>query len=266
MNLPDLSQYFFINGTRNITAYDLYFPYIERLKLANNTGYLHIIGGDTTNTGGASITLNGKDYPSVGGFINFRVPDAAKTSYKTAISITGDTNTPDLRLDDTYIIRKNSKTSGIYLAGGDGIAGEGSYVIVYGNAHANAGQIRFAVPNAAKDAVTTAAYFTGATDTPTLDMESHKIVDLGTPSASTDAATKGYVDGLRKAGAAASKTDGSTITHGFGSTPTGCLITLSVANEIGAVTAISSTTLTLAIKKRADGSAGTSQTVYWECY
>jgi hypothetical protein len=63
-------------------------------------------------------------------------------------------------------------------------------------------------------------------------------------------------------GAASSITDGATIAHGLGSTPTAVLVLGSAAGEMLAVTAKSSTTFTVAIKKH-DGSAGTSQSVYW---
>ncbi len=72
------------------------------------------------------------------------------------------------------------------------------------------------------------------------------------------------INSLRWA-ATASVADGGSITHGLGGTPTACLTTLTVANEIGAVTALSSTTFTVAIKKRSDGTAGTTQTIYWQC-
>lgn len=66
-----------------------------------------------------------------------------------------------------------------------------------------------------------------------------------------------------KFGAAAALADGGTITHGYGSAPTTAIVIGSVANEIVAVTGLNATTITVAIKKRADGSAGTAQTVYW---
>lgn len=57
--------------------------------------------------------------------------------------------------------------------------------------------------------------------------------------------------------------DGGTISHGLSLTPTKVNVTASVAGEIVSVTSKSATTFTVAIKK-ADGSAGTSQTIYWE--
>jgi hypothetical protein len=127
----DTSGFFFVNGSRNITGYDVYFPYIGRLKTANNTGYLHLVGGETTNTGGGSITLQGADAASSGGYIVFRVPNAAKSSYKTPLYITGNTDTGEIVLADSVTIRRDVNSSGIYLAGGSGTTGgQGSYVIV----------------------------------------------------------------------------------------------------------------------------------------
>jgi hypothetical protein len=62
--------------------------------------------------------------------------------------------------------------------------------------------------------------------------------------------------------ATASVADGGTITHGSGGTPTAVLCTPSVAAEMCSVTAKDETTFTVALKKH-DGTAGTSQTIYW---
>jgi hypothetical protein len=63
-------------------------------------------------------------------------------------------------------------------------------------------------------------------------------------------------------GAAASKSDGDTITHGLGTTPTAVFLTGSVAGEILSVTTIGATTFTIAIKTPLQA-PGTAQTVYW---
>lgn len=63
-------------------------------------------------------------------------------------------------------------------------------------------------------------------------------------------------------GAAATVADGGTITHGLWTTPTYVLVTPSVADEYAAVTALGATTFTVALTKH-DGTAGTTQTVYW---
>lgn len=62
---------------------------------------------------------------------------------------------------------------------------------------------------------------------------------------------------------ATSVADGGTVTHGHPITPTSVRVTPSTTGEFVSVTAISSTTFTVAIKKH-DNSAGTTQTVYWE--
>lgn len=64
-------------------------------------------------------------------------------------------------------------------------------------------------------------------------------------------------------GAAASVADGGTVTHGLGATPDVVNVTPSVSGEFVSVTAIGATTFTVAIKKH-DGTAGTTQTLYWE--
>lgn len=94
--VPDVSQYFFINGTRNITATKIFTPAGTMYGTTANTDYLQFIAGDTVNTAGASITMHGKDRFANGGYFFIRVPDAAKTSYKTALTISGDTDTPTL--------------------------------------------------------------------------------------------------------------------------------------------------------------------------
>ncbi|MCL5884384.1 MAG: hypothetical protein M1377_03390 [Deltaproteobacteria bacterium] len=65
--------------------------------------------------------------------------------------------------------------------------------------------------------------------------------------------------------ATASVTDNSTIAHGMGFAPSVVTVTGSVAGEIVSVTSIDTTYITVAIKKH-DGTAGTSQTVYWTAW
>ena len=62
--------------------------------------------------------------------------------------------------------------------------------------------------------------------------------------------------------ATTSVADGGLITHGVGSAPTAVFCTPSVAGEMCSVTAIGVATFTVALKKH-DGTAGTSQTIYW---
>lgn len=59
------------------------------------------------------------------------------------------------------------------------------------------------------------------------------------------------------------KADGQTINHGLSGTPDNIHVTGSVASEMISVTAKGATTFTVAIKKD-DGTAGTSQEIYWE--
>jgi hypothetical protein len=63
-------------------------------------------------------------------------------------------------------------------------------------------------------------------------------------------------------GTTASVADGGSITHGFGTTPTNVQASPSISGEFVSVTAIGATTFTVAIKKH-DGTAGTTQTIYW---
>jgi hypothetical protein len=62
---------------------------------------------------------------------------------------------------------------------------------------------------------------------------------------------------------ATSVADGGTVTHSLGATPDVVNVTPSVSGEFVSVTALGATTFTVAIKKH-DGTAGTTQTVYWE--
>lgn len=66
-----------------------------------------------------------------------------------------------------------------------------------------------------------------------------------------------------EASGATSVADGGTVTHGLSATPTKVRCTPSVSGEMVSVTALAATTFTVAIIKN-DGSAGTTQTVYWE--
>jgi len=71
----------------------------------------------------------------------------------------------------------------------------------------------------------------------------------------------GYVN--HNKGIAATIADGGTIDHGLVTTPTTARVSGSVAGEMVAVTALDATHITVAIKKH-DGSAGTTQTIYWD--
>ena len=65
-----------------------------------------------------------------------------------------------------------------------------------------------------------------------------------------------------KSGAAASTADGGSIDHGLSSIPTKIIVTGSVAGEICTVSGITSAHFHVDIKKH-DGTAGTTQTIYW---
>jgi hypothetical protein len=66
-------------------------------------------------------------------------------------------------------------------------------------------------------------------------------------------------------GAATSIGDGGTIAHGLSGTPSVAIVSPSVASEMVSVTGLDGTNITVAIKKD-DGTAGTSQTIYWRAY
>ena len=136
-------------------------------------------------------------------------------------------------------VYRDLDSSYLAIRGGTNVTGKGALMQLFGADHATSpGRISVTVPNTAKDGAVAVIVITGATDTPQLIFY-----------------------GLKR-GAAASKTDGSTIAHGVGQAPVSVVCTASVAGEIISVTAIGATTFTIAIKKH-DGTAGTSQTVYW---
>lgn len=92
------------------------------------------------------------------------------------------------------------------------------------------------------------------------------LADVGFPSQISEQAIRDLCVTALNGGTAASIADGGTIAHGCGSTPTVVSVIGSVANEIVAVTTLDGTNITVAIKKRADGTAGTTQTIYWSAF
>lgn len=64
-------------------------------------------------------------------------------------------------------------------------------------------------------------------------------------------------------GATAAVADGGTIAHGLGLTPGSARVTPSQSGEFASVTGLDATNITVAIKKH-DGTAGTTQTIYWD--
>lgn len=97
----------------------------------------------------------------------------------------------------------------------------------------------------------------------------NRLVSAGGTANLSDAGTTTYsmanagVNPRRNSGAEASVADGGTITHNFASAPTSVRVTCSVSGEFASVTTIGATTFTVAIKKH-DGTAGTTQTIYWD--
>jgi len=84
------------------------------------------------------------------------------------------------------------------------------------------------------------------------------IAGLGSGSVIRD--NVGYVT---EASGATNVADGGTVAHGLAAAPTDVVVTPSVAGEMVAVTALGASTFTVAIKQD-DGSAGTTQDVYWQ--
>lgn len=64
-------------------------------------------------------------------------------------------------------------------------------------------------------------------------------------------------------GAASSVSDGGTIPHGLSHTPTVYFVQATVTGEYARVSAVDGTNLTVAIKKIADDTAGTTQTIMY---
>ena len=166
---------------------------------------------------------------------------------------------------------RNINTSGFLMYGGGTTNGDGALLQFFGSGHATqAGNILFYVPNAAKNNVVQILKIVGNTDTPELDLVTHKIVNVVDPTAAQGVATKNYVDtktvlvSAFKRGAT-SVSDTSTVTHGCGTTPTSVILTGSNASQIYAVTSKSSTTFTVAIKSRT-GATGVTDTVNWMAY
>ena len=67
----------------------------------------------------------------------------------------------------------------------------------------------------------------------------------------------------KRARGATSTADGGTIAHGLSATPTIARTQVSVSGEFASVTGLDATNITIAIKKH-DGTAGTTQTIYWD--
>jgi hypothetical protein len=172
------------------------------------------------------------------------VDDGAQVDHGTLAGLENDDHTRYWDADGDKPVtgttfRRDVDNSFFLMSGGSGIAGNGGILGLYGSTRSPTfGRVALFVPNAAKTANVAVFYADGVTDTPTPVFA-----------------------GLKRG--ATSVSDGGTITHGCGTTPTAVIVVGSVANEILAVTAKGTTTFTVAIKKRADGTAGTTQTVNW---
>lgn len=138
-----------------------------------------------------------------------------------------------------WLLNRDVNDSQLALFGGDVATQVSAGLYCYGGSHpSRGGCFDLYVPNASLDAYILAFSILGNVDA---------------PSPSFAGLTKGST----------SISDGGTITHSCGATPTAVVVSGTIANEIVSVTAKGATTFTVAIKKRSDGSAGTSQTIHW---
>lgn len=98
-----------------------------------------------------------------------------------------------------------------------------------------------------------------------LDVSGNDMTGFSGASAlsNTATATTSRISLAEAEGAAASVSDGGTIPHGLGVAPAVATVSGSIANELVAVTGVDATNITVSIKKRGDGTAGTAQTIYW---
>jgi hypothetical protein len=161
------------------------------------------------------------------------------------------------------ILNRIDDTAYLSIRGGSG-SNPCAALNFYGKDSVKPGELDLYTMNAAHTNFQ-AALVIKAGDVPQILFFGSKLENIGNGSAAQDACTYGQLTGrvpLMKTGAN-SISDGGTITHSLGTTPTTVIAIGSVANEIIAITAKGSTTFTVAIKKRADGSAGTTQTIYW---
>lgn len=141
--------------------------------------------------------------------------------------------------------------SGDDAATGIQIDAGATWIDIVGNVFANLNTgIDTQANNASPSVVITGNAFAGLTTN----------ITVGTSTSNRIRNNIGYIS---EAEGATSVADGGTITHGLSTTPTNVRVTPSTSGEFVSVTAISSTTFTVAIKKH-DNSSGTTQTVYWE--
>lgn len=102
-NLPDLSQYFFRNGTRSMTGTDI--------KRDVNNSYVLVDGGDGTVGYGANIFMTGKDFGAMPGSFGLQVPNAANSLRLNVLTVNGNTDTPEVNLNSNKIINLGTPTN-----------------------------------------------------------------------------------------------------------------------------------------------------------
>lgn len=172
----------------------------------NNTEVLYNIGGNATTSpclkfDNVTGTLTAcKIFGDGFGITNISAGSGGDTSGFPFLNgtrqYTGNQNYGGKVLTNVSAVYQDNSSLQLILNAGPSFGTE-SAVVMYGkNVATIGGYFVFYTPNAAKNAINAVAYFTGDTDSPTLEMNTHKITGLGTPTVSTDAATKGYVDGL----------------------------------------------------------------------
>jgi hypothetical protein len=101
------------------------------------------------------------------------------------------------------LLKRDVNTGYLGYSGGTGESKGGTiYAIGCEYTSGYIGGFAFFVTNAAKSAGVLAMYIAGNVDTPALNMNTHKIVNMADPTAAQDAATKNYVDAVGQAWAA----------------------------------------------------------------
>ena len=131
----------------------------------------------------------------------------------------------------------------LMVRGGNTTLGTGGMIVLEGaDRPIYLGGVYFYVPNAAKSNNVEAMHISGDTDTPQIVFKTF---------------TKG----------SSSVSNGGTITHGVGTTPTSVQLTSSNASNCLGATEVSSTTITVGITGCKTGNVySAAQTVYWQAW